>query len=128
MPHLTYSEERALAAVDAQATVTLLAELLAIPSISGSAAESDIQHVMAKKLDGLGLDVDLWPFDLDVLAGTPVFRAWRPAERGLGTRGHQPRDDVGRPSVVPPGATWARGGRSVPAHGDRAAGARTRGV
>jgi acetylornithine deacetylase len=50
-----------------------LTELLAVPSVSGSANESEIQHVLARKLRDLELDVDLWPMDLELLAQTPGF-------------------------------------------------------
>ena len=51
----------------------LLASLVAIPSVGGTPAESDIQHVLAEHLDGLGLEVDRWPLDLAGLAGEPEF-------------------------------------------------------
>lgn len=70
---LTRAEQRALQAIDPAESVALLSELLAIPSISGSPAESDIQHVLAKKLDLLDVDLDLWKFDLDHLSRQPGF-------------------------------------------------------
>jgi acetylornithine deacetylase len=109
--NLTRVEARALQAVDVDATVDLLADLLAVPSIGGSDAESEIQHTLAKKLDRLDLDVDLWPLSLDELARTPGFpgaevgrtEAWglvatwpgETPEPGLILQGHV--------DVVPPG-------------------------
>jgi len=51
----------------------LLAALVAIPSVGGTAAESEIQHLLADRLDGLGLEVDRWPLDLSALGGEPEF-------------------------------------------------------
>jgi acetylornithine deacetylase len=51
----------------------LLAELVAIPSVGGSPAESDLQHLLGERLDGLGLEVDRWPLDLAALANEPGF-------------------------------------------------------
>ena len=50
-----------------------LAELVRIPSITGSDAEADAQAWMADHLDGLGLDVDHWSMDIDALAATEGY-------------------------------------------------------
>jgi acetylornithine deacetylase len=84
MSTLTRSEARALEAIDEQAAVATLTDLLTIPSVSGSDEESEIQHVLAGRLRDLDLDVDLWSMDLPALAqsadfpGTEVLRseAW----------------------------------------------------
>jgi acetylornithine deacetylase len=116
VPRLTDPEARALAAVDREALATSLTDLLAVPSVTGSDAESDVQHVLAKQLAALGLDVDLWPLDLPLLgaaAGFPGTEAVRSEAWGLvGTSA----GDGGRPGlvlqghvdVVPPGdlAQW----------------------
>jgi acetylornithine deacetylase len=70
---LTTAEARALDAVDADAIVSDLVELLAVPSVGGADAEADIQQVLAKRLDRLGMDVDLWAMDLPALTGAPGF-------------------------------------------------------
>lgn len=44
-----------------------LAQLVSYPSIGGSEAESSVQRWCAATMQGLGLDVDLWPLDLDTL-------------------------------------------------------------
>lgn len=44
-----------------------LAQLVSYASIGGSEAESAVQRWCAATMQGLGLDVDLWPFDLDAL-------------------------------------------------------------
>jgi len=73
MSRLTTAEARALDAVDREAVALSLTDLLAVPSVTGSDAESDVQHVLAKQLTALGLDVDLWPLDLPQLTTAPGF-------------------------------------------------------
>ena len=116
MAHLTRAEERALAAIDREAVVSSLVDLLAVPSISGSDAECDVQHELAKDLDALGLDVDLWAMDLAELEaadGFPGTEAERTEAWGLvGTwagEGAVPGFVLqGHVDVVPPGdlAHW----------------------
>ncbi len=48
---ITATEARALAAIDADDVVSLLGELVRIPSVTGSDAESDLQHRCARLLD-----------------------------------------------------------------------------
>lgn len=62
-----------LAALDEQWAVDRLCELVAIPSVTGSAAESEAQHRVAGWLADLGMDVDLWPIDLAALSGDPEW-------------------------------------------------------
>lgn len=98
------------------ALIATLKELIAIPSIGGTAGEVTIQHRLAERLAELGLDVDLWPIDLSDLraradfCGEEVARAeawglvgtYRPGERAaLVLEGHV--------DVVPTGdpATWS---------------------
>jgi acetylornithine deacetylase len=113
---LTRAEERALAAIGREAVVETLVDLLAVPSISGSDAECDVQHELAKEVDALGLDVDLWPMDvpaLEAAEGFPGTETERAEAWGLvGTR---PGDEAvpalvlqGHVDVVPPGdlAHW----------------------
>ena len=69
----TDPEARALDAVDRDAIARSLTELLAVPSVSGSDAESDVQHLLAKQLVSAGLDVDSWPLDLPALAASAGF-------------------------------------------------------
>ncbi len=116
MVHLSRAEERALAAIDRDAVVASLVDLLAVPSISGSDAEADVQHLLAKDVAALGLDVDLWSMDVDELSaadGFPGTEAERTEAWGLvGTQAGE--SDVpalvlqGHVDVVPPGdlAHW----------------------
>jgi acetylornithine deacetylase len=108
---LSRSEERALAAIDREAVVSQLMELLAVPSVSGSEAECDVQHLLAKELQTLDLDVDLWAMDVDGLAATEGFpgsEAERTEAWGLvGTRSGESAVPAlvlqGHVDVVPPG-------------------------
>ena len=78
MVHLSRAEERALAAIDRAGLMSALAELLAVPSISGTDAECDVQHLLAKDLHDLGLDVDLWSMDVAELTGADGFPGAEP--------------------------------------------------
>ena len=50
--------------------VTDLVDLVQIPSVSGTAEENEIQHVLAGRLTDLGLEVDSWQIPLaETLAG-----------------------------------------------------------
>lgn len=117
MSTLTGSEQRALAAVDPKRIVALLVELLAVPSVSGSDAECEIQQLLAKRLGWLGLDVDLWPIDLDGVQNAPGFpgvevpraEAWGLVATYPGAEGGHPALILqGHVDVVPPGdrARW----------------------
>ncbi|SES40394.1 acetylornithine deacetylase [Streptomyces sp. yr375] len=114
-------EAAVLAAVDEAAVGRTLLELIAIPSVTGSAAESEIQHHLAGRLERLGLDVDLWPMDLPALRAHPDFpgteapreEAWglvaHTVTRGGGGDGDGPTVILqGHVDVVPPGdpAAW----------------------
>ncbi|MBL1099153.1 ArgE/DapE family deacylase [Streptomyces coffeae] len=78
-------ESAALEAIDEDAIARMLLALLAIPSVTGSAAESDLQHRLAEHLGRLGLDVDLWSMDLPTLRAHPGFPGTEaPREEGWG--------------------------------------------
>lgn len=49
----------ALAQVSADRLVPLLQELLAVPSVTGSAAESEAQQLLAARMRQTGMDTDL---------------------------------------------------------------------
>ena len=51
-------ESRVLASIDEDALVSSLVELIRVPSITGTDAESELQHSQARALEELGLDVD----------------------------------------------------------------------
>ncbi|MGW3149997.1 MULTISPECIES: ArgE/DapE family deacylase [Streptomyces] len=113
---LTDEEAAALGSVDEEAIGRTLLELLAIPSVTGSAAESEIQHHLAGRLERLGLDVDLWSMDLPELLAEPDVPGMEvPRTEAWGLVGHTAGGDdgptlvlQGHVDVVPPGdlAAW----------------------
>ncbi|MCK2220493.1 ArgE/DapE family deacylase [Actinomadura sp. ATCC 31491] len=66
-------EARVLDALDEAETVNLLAETVRVPSVTGTDAESDLQHRFARLLGEAGMDVDVWKLDLPGLAARPGF-------------------------------------------------------
>jgi acetylornithine deacetylase len=72
---MTDWQARVLDAVDAgdDATVGLLAELVRVPSVSGSAAENDLQARLATLLQAEGLEVDHWRIPLAETLAAPGF-------------------------------------------------------
>ena len=112
---LTDAERRALDALDEPALRQSLLELLAVPSITGSAAETGLLHSLADRADRLGLEVDLWQDDLAALRADPGYpgtEADRDELWGLVASTEQ-RDGPtvilqGHVDVVPPGdpAAW----------------------
>jgi acetylornithine deacetylase len=115
---LTTHERAALDAIDPAAIATMLADLVRIPSITGSAAEADAQHWVASHLRSCDLDVDLWSMDLPSLraqSGFPGTEA--PREEAWGLVGLTPESDgptvilQGHVDVVPVGdvAQWPQG-------------------
>src|SRR5690348_8242134 len=72
-PPLPPSVAAAADAVTAARLVTLLQELIAIPSVTGTAAESEAQHLLARRFETMGLDTDLWSIDLPATMQSPGF-------------------------------------------------------
>jgi acetylornithine deacetylase len=94
----------------------LLADLVAFPSVGGTTAEAGIQHRLAEWMDDLGLEVDLWPIDLDTIRAQPeypgeeVTRAQAWGLVGTHRSGDQPQLILqGHVDVVPTGdpAAWS---------------------
>ena len=112
---LTVDERRSLDALDGAGLVDLLVDLIAVPSITGTDAESDLQHRLADRFRELDLEVDLWPFDLDALRADPAFPGTEaPRTEAWGLVGAWPGVDddpgdapalilQGHVDVVPPG-------------------------
>ena len=70
------AERSALEAVDdfgVTGWTALLAELIAIPSVTGSSAEADAHHWVAERLSSLGCEVDHWQIDLDAITSDADF-------------------------------------------------------
>ncbi|MBI5160844.1 MAG: ArgE/DapE family deacylase [Micrococcales bacterium] len=70
---LTAAQVRVLSAIDETELVEELIAQIRIPSITGSDAESELQHRLAAQLGELGYDVDAWSLDLPALAAHPDF-------------------------------------------------------
>ncbi|WP_405673172.1 ArgE/DapE family deacylase [Streptomyces canus] len=113
---LSDEEAAVLAAIDEAGVARTLLELIAIPSVTGSPAESEIQHHLAGRLRASGLDVDLWSMDLPALLADPGFPGSEaPRDEAWGLVG-QTQDGGDGPTfvlqghvdVVPPGdlAAW----------------------
>ena len=105
----------ALAAVDADRLVSLLQDLVQVPSTTGSPEESEAQHRLATRLHEAGMDVDLWRLDLDELTADRDFPGMEaPRDEGWGLVGTWGGEDGptlvlnGHIDVVPPGdlAPW----------------------
>jgi acetylornithine deacetylase len=69
----TPAESRILDAIDEQALVQEVVDLIRVPSVTGTDAESDLQHRHADQLRELGFAVDAWKLDLDDLYAHPDF-------------------------------------------------------
>jgi acetylornithine deacetylase len=59
--------------LDEDALARDVAELIRIPSITGTRAESQLQHHLADRLRQLGCNVDLWQIDLPTITSDPRF-------------------------------------------------------
>ena len=70
---LTSAQRRVLDALDETALIETLVELVRTPSVTGTDAEADLQHTVARWFEDAGLEVDLWSLDLDELRADPDF-------------------------------------------------------
>ena len=68
---LTPAQRRVVDAVDEAELVATLVELVRVPSVTGTDAESDLQHTVARWCEEAGLEVDTWALDLDALRADP---------------------------------------------------------
>jgi acetylornithine deacetylase len=118
MADLTGAEARALDAVDEAWVVDRLTRLVAVPSIGGTAAESEVQQLLAGWLEELDCAVDRWRIDLDAASTAPdapgqeVVRteAWGVVGTAAGAEDGVPALVFsGHTDVVPPGelTLWA---------------------
>ncbi len=110
VPTMSTHEQRVLDAIDPAWALDRLVELIGIPSITGSAAESDAQHRLAGYFDPLGLDTNLWAIDLLEAKSHPDFPGLEaPRTEAWGLVGTTGGDDGptlilnGHIDVVPPG-------------------------
>ncbi|WP_309094845.1 ArgE/DapE family deacylase [Streptomyces sp.] len=108
---LSDEEAAALAEIDEAALARTVQELIAVPSVTGSAAESELQHQLAGRLEWLGLETDLWSMDLPALRAEPDFPGTEaPRDEAWGLVGTTPDGGdgptlilQGHVDVVPPG-------------------------
>ncbi|MBM7807266.1 acetylornithine deacetylase [Geodermatophilus bullaregiensis] len=116
MADLTRTEAAVLDAVDEAAAVDLLCRLVAVPSVGGTAAEGEVQSLVAGELDALGCDVDRWAIDLAAAATAPDAPGQEvQREEAWGVVGTLPGDGdpalvlCGHSDVVPTGdrTLWA---------------------
>jgi acetylornithine deacetylase len=104
----------AVAAVSAADLVAELRSLLAVPSVTGSAAESAAQHDVERRLRAVGMDTDLWSIDVPATVAAPRFPGMEAArDEAWGLVGSWGRGEGatlvlnGHVDVVPPGgAGW----------------------
>lgn len=73
MTGLTDREAAVLAQLDEQALVDDLIGLVRMPTVTGTDAESELQHTLAARYASWGLDVDSWQLDLEELAADPRY-------------------------------------------------------
>ncbi|WP_084962431.1 ArgE/DapE family deacylase [Thermoactinospora rubra] len=111
-------EARVLDAVDDAETVELLAETVRVPSVTGTDAESELQHRLARLLTEADMDVDVWKLDLDELRAREGFPGTEaPRTEGYGVAAVTEGEGVpalilqGHVDVVPTGdlAKWEGG-------------------
>ncbi|SFP19715.1 acetylornithine deacetylase [Geodermatophilus dictyosporus] len=101
MADRTRTEAAVLDAVDEAAAVGLLCRLVAVPSVGGTAAESEVQALVAGELDALGCDVDRWAIDLGAAATAPDAPGQEVArEEAWGVVGTLPGAGDGDPALV----------------------------
>src|SRR5687767_13583258 len=91
--------------------------MVRVPSVSGSDAENEAQHLFADRMSRGGLDTDYWQIDLDELVGLADFPGMEvPRREAWGLVGRLPGNGDGPAlmlnghiDVVPTGdpAAWA---------------------
>ena len=100
-PDLPRGVADALALVEPASLVALLQELLAVPTVTGSAAESEGQHRLDGRLRAAGLDTDLWSVDLPATLADPDFPGMEaPRDEAWGLVGSWGGNDPDAPTVV----------------------------
>ena len=109
MSNLTVTEQQALAAIDLEGLLATLDALVAVPSLSGSADEVQVQHRVAKVMRQLGIDVETWALDFEQLKQHRSYSAEIDRSDGLGVIGSYGNGDGptlilnGHTDVVPAG-------------------------
>ncbi len=118
MTELSETTQRALAAIDEDATERVLSELIRIPSISGSPEEAAAQRWFEGRMRDAGLETDLWEIPMAETLAHPDFPGSEVTrDRALGLVGAWGDEEGptlvlnGHIDVVPPGdlAQWSGG-------------------
>lgn len=95
----TVTEARVLEALDVPGLVNSLRDLVQVPSVTGSDAESRLQHDLAHEFGQLGLDVDAWSLDVPELLAHPDSPGIEaPRSQGYGLVGIS--EGEGTPAIV----------------------------
>lgn len=81
------AERRALDALDMDALLAFLCDLVAVPSLDGTPEENAAQELAAAQMRQSGMDVDVWEIDFAALRGHPSFCWEAERARGLGVAG-----------------------------------------
>jgi acetylornithine deacetylase len=92
-------EARVLEAIDEAETVGLLADLVRVPSVTGTDAESELQDRCARLLAESGLGVDMWKLDLEDLRVREGFPGTE-AERAEGYGVVGTTEGEGEPALI----------------------------
>jgi acetylornithine deacetylase len=82
---LSSQEAAVLDAIDREAMLRDLADLIGFESLAGH--ETPVQQWMARRLETLGLEIDVWDIDFASLAQHPAFSMEVPRTEGLGVVG-----------------------------------------
>ena len=104
---ITPTERRALDAIDIDALVAMVCDLVAIESTSGR--ETPAQEYVAAQLAAVGMEVDQWELDVDTLRRDPAYSAEVERTHALGVVGRTGKGDGpalilnGHVDVVPAG-------------------------
>lgn len=80
-------EEKVLAAIDLDAMLKFLCDLVAIRSLNGADEENTAQRRVAALMETWGFEVDLWDLDFTALRAHPAYSVETERERGLGVVG-----------------------------------------
>ncbi|MDH4136929.1 MAG: ArgE/DapE family deacylase, partial [Anaerolineae bacterium] len=95
---LTAVERRVLEAVDTEDLLSTLSDLIAIRSLSGQ--ETPAQEYVADFMTQLGVEVDVWELDFDVLRQHPAFSIEFERPSALGVVGAMGEDAGGRSLIL----------------------------
>lgn len=103
MTALNRHEQAVVDHIDPERLLRTLAELIRVPSVSGTPAECEVQEVAAGMLADSGAEVDLWEIDLDEITADPWFPGQEvDRDRALGLVGTLPgaEDPEATPGLI----------------------------